>query len=147
MKKFAFALVFTFAMVGYVLADDFNVTISKYDKDKNTITYTKNAFGGKGGKKGGKKGADQPAPEPVTMTVSKTVKVFKADVSKDDDGKAVYKDGEEVKSGLTDDVFTKMDEKGVTAHIYVADDGADKGNVTKILLTPFKGGKKKGGGN
>ena len=47
MKKFAFALVCTFAVVGYVVADEFNGLISKVEGDK--ITFQKKAgFGGGG---------------------------------------------------------------------------------------------------
>lgn len=146
MKKFAFAAVFTLAVVGYALAEEINVTITKVDADKNTITYVKKAGGGgKGGKGGKKKQDDQPAPEPVTASYAKTVKVNKGEVSKDDDGKMVYKAGDEIKSGLTDDTFTKIDEKGVNARITIADDGPDKGKITQILVVPAFGKKKKGG--
>jgi hypothetical protein len=150
MKKFAFAAVFTLAVVGYALAEEINVNITKVDSTKSTITYVKAPKGGGGKKGGGKKGggADQPAPEPVTVSYTAAVKIAKGDVSKDDDGKAVYKAGEVVKDGFKDDAFTKADEKGTTARITIADDGPDKGKVTQILLVKgFGGGGKKKGGN
>src|SRR5439155_25440969 len=48
MRRFALAAICTVAVVGYVLADDFNVTITKIDGD--TITATKAAKKGKKGK-------------------------------------------------------------------------------------------------
>jgi hypothetical protein len=150
MKKFAFAIVFTFAVVGYALAEEITCSITKVDTDKQTITYVKGGKGGFGGKKGGGKkgGADQPAPEPVTVSYAKTVKINKGEMKKDDDGtfKAIV--GDEVKDGFKDDAFTKADEKGVTARITIADDGPEKGKVTQILLVKgFGGGGKKKGGN
>ena len=56
MKKFVFAAICTFALAGFVLADEFGAVITKIDG--NTITYykTKAAAGGKKGGGGGKKG-------------------------------------------------------------------------------------------
>jgi hypothetical protein len=145
MKKFAFAIVFTFAVVGYALAEEISVNIMKFDTDKGTITYVKKAgFGG--GKKGGGKKADQPAPEPVTVSYTKAVKIAKGKFDPDNKGKFLV--DEEVKDGFKDEAFTKADpEKGTGAVITIADDGTDKGKVTQILLVKgFGGGKKKGGG-
>lgn len=143
MKKFAFAAVFTFAVVGYALAEEINVSITKVDSDKATITYVKKAgfgggFGGKGGK-GKKKQDDQPAPDPVTASYTATVKVAKGEIKKDEGGdfkKMTYTVGDEIKSGVKDDIFTKIDEKGVNARITIADDGPDKGKITQILVLP-----------
>jgi hypothetical protein len=130
MKKFAFAMVFTFAVVGYALAEDINVTIQKFDTGKGTITYVKK----------GKKG-DAPG-DPVTVSVAKSVKILKGKF--DMETKKMVA-GDEIKDGFKDDVFAKMSEKGVGATITVADDGADKGKVTQILVGGKKG--KGGGGN
>lgn len=146
MKKFAFAAVFAFAVVGYAMAEEINVSITKIDHDKGTITYVKSAFGGgfgggKGGGKGKKKQDDQPAPEPVTISFVKDVKIAKGMFKKDEGGdfkKGTYEAGEEIKSGLKDDIFTKADEKGVNARIKTADDGPDKGKVVQILVLQKK---------
>jgi hypothetical protein len=142
MKKFAFAAVFTLAVVGYALADEFNVAITKVDTDKGTITYVKKAgFGFGGGGKGGGKGkkGDQTPAEPVTVTVTKDVKIAKGKFKKDEGGdfkKMTYEDGEEIKSGFKDEIFTKADEKGVNARITISEEGDSKGKVTKILIIP-----------
>jgi hypothetical protein len=144
MKKFAFAAVLTVAAVSYALGEELTVVISKVDGDK--ITYKKGfAFGG--GKKGGKKKDAAPA-DPITSTVSSTVKVAKGVGKKSDDPDVkglVYSEGDAIKDGLKDDQFTKIDaEKGLFARITIADDGADKGKVTKILVIDApKFGKKK----
>jgi hypothetical protein len=139
MKKFAFAMVFTFAVAGYALAEEISCTIQKIDTDKGTITYVKKA-GGFGGGKGKKKNQDTPPADPVTVSVATNVKFFKGKF--DMEAKKMVA-GDEIKDGFKDDTFAKMTEKGVGATITVADDGPDKGKVTQIMVG---GGKKKGGG-
>jgi hypothetical protein len=128
MKKFAFAMVFTLAVAGYALAEEFTASIMKVDTAKGTITYQK--------KKKGEADGDA-----VTVSVAKTVKI--ANGKKDMENKGKFLVGDEIKDGLKDDMFTKAGDKGVNARITVADDGADKGKVTQILVV--KGGKKGGG--
>jgi hypothetical protein len=139
MKRFAFAMVFTFAVAGYALAEDITCAIQKVDTDKGTITYVKKAgfgFGGKGKGKGGGKKDETPA-DPVTVSVAKTVKIVKGKF--DMESKKLVA-GDEIKDGFKDDTFTKIGEKGVFATITVADDGPDKGKVTQVMVF---GGKKK----
>jgi hypothetical protein len=141
MKKFAFAMVFALAVAGYALAEEINVSITKVDTDKGTITYVKKAGFGGGGKGKGKKGNQDAAPaDPVTVSVTKTVKI--ANGKFDMEAKS-FTAGDEIKDGFKDDIFTKAGDKGVNARITIADDGADKGKVTQILITKF--GKKKDG--
>lgn len=129
MKKFLFAAVFTVAVVGLAMADEFNASIMSVDTAKGTITYQKK-------KKGMADG------DPVTISVAKGVKVAKGKADPDNKGKTLL--DEEIKDGLKADMFAKIDaEKGLNASIKTADDGADKGKVVQILLTQKKG--KKGG--
>jgi hypothetical protein len=127
MKKFAFAAVLGLAVVSYALAEDVAVLIGKVDGDK--ITY----------KKKGKKGED-PGPD-MTATVAANVKVVKGMFDKDA-GKLV--EGEAVTDGVKNQMFKDAGEKAVGATITIADDGADKGKITKIVVGGKGGGKKKG---
>jgi hypothetical protein len=144
MKKLGLAAVFTFVVASLALAEEINVSITKVDGDGGTITYVKNAGmfgGGKGGKKGGGKkgGGDQAAPEPVTVSVVKAVKIAKGIFKMDEGGdfkKSTYEVGEEIKSGFNDEIFAKANDKGVNARITIAEDGPDKGKVTRVLIIP-----------
>jgi hypothetical protein len=138
MKKFVFATFCVFAVVGYVVADEFLAVITKVDG--NNVSYFKAEAGGKGGKGGGGKGGGFGAKktgDEIKGTAAASVAV----------SKGVFADGEmkieDVKEGLKADTFKDIGDKGVTATITIADDGADKGKITKIVTKG--GGKKKGG--
>ena len=130
MRRFALAAICTIAVVGYVLADDFNVTITKIDGD--TITATKAAKGKGKGK--GKKGKG----EEVTLTATKDVMVFKGKL--DADTKKQVEDGDADKDGLKSTLLLSVDgklpDKGQNARVITNDDG----KVTRIIVG---GGKKK----
>jgi hypothetical protein len=128
MKKFALAVLFTVGMVGFVVADEFTAEITKIDGTK--VTYKKAMF-----VKGEKPKTDDKA---TTTEVSAKLAVVKGKFDKDA-GKVT--DGDAIEGGLKADAFKDVsDDKGVFATITVADDGADKGKITKIRLF---GGKKK----
>jgi hypothetical protein len=135
MKRFAFALFCTIALVGYVVGAEFTATITKVTKDgdKYTVDYTK---------------AKTKKMDEVKATLPATgAKVFKADVSKDADTmKNVYKDGAAIDKDLANEMFTadKIGDKGVQARIFT--DGKDKDEkIVKILILEPKKGKKGGG--
>jgi hypothetical protein len=137
MRKFAFAMVVVVVSFSYVMAEEFLGNITKVDGSK--ITYTK--FGGK---KGGKA-------DPMTADATKDVKVMKGEGNFDKDAmKFVVKEGDKIDKGLADDTFKNASDekgKGVLAQITIADDGDNKGKITKIVVLPGFGGKKgKGGG-
>jgi hypothetical protein len=137
MKKFVFATFCMFAVVGYVVADEFLAVITKVDG--SNVSYFKAEAGGKGGGgKGGGFGAKKTGDE-IKGTAAASVKVSKGIFDKDAGG---FKE-EDVKEGLKADAFKDIGDKGVTATITIADDGADKGKITKIVTKG--GGKKKGG--
>jgi hypothetical protein len=138
MKKFMLAAFCTVALVGYVAADEFLAVITKVDG--SNVSYFKaeaGKGGGKGGKKGGGGGGATKTGDEIKGTAASSVKVFKS--AKDDSGDVKEM---EVKEGLKADNFMNIGDKGVTATVTVADDGPDKGKITKIVT---KGGKKKGG--
>jgi hypothetical protein len=108
--------------IGFVVADEFNATITKVDGNK--ITYQKYQKVKKGEEK--KKDGD-----PVTIEVAKDAKIVKGTVTK---GKAEV--GDAIEGGLKSDVFTKAGEKGVAARITTSDDNK---SVTQVLvITPKK---------
>jgi len=89
MRKFALAAMCTFAVVGWVMADEFTLTITKISDDGTSVTGTKAGEKGKG--KGGK-GAKG---EEVTVKVASNVKVFKGKF--DMDTKGFVADGDDLK--------------------------------------------------
>jgi len=125
MKKFVIAALCSFALVGFVIADEFTATLTKVDGNKIEA-------------KKGKKGED---PTILKLDLAKNVKVAKGMFDMDT---KKWSPGEEIKDGLKSDTFTKIGDNGMQVRLTVADDGADKGKVTQILVTG-KGGKKKGG--
>jgi hypothetical protein len=145
MKKLALAAVCTLAVVGFVMADEFTASVTKIDGKNITYFKTKAPEGGAkkgGGKKGGGGFKMEKTGDAVTTAVSASVKVQKKafDMEK---GEMVVSD---VKEGLAADNFKMIDaDVGVNVTITVADDGADKGKITSIILGG-KGGGKKGGG-
>jgi hypothetical protein len=148
MKKFVFAAICTFTLAGFVLAEDITAVIVKVDG--KTVTYYKTkAAAGKGGKGGGGKGGGfgkaEKDGDPIKGTVIDKVAVLKG--AFDPDTKA-FKDGDAIEGGLTSDTFKNAsDDAPVTVTLTIADDGADKGKITKIVTKGGggKGGKKKGG--
>jgi hypothetical protein len=129
MKKFALAVVCTVALVGVVMADEFTAIITKVDATGNKVTYKKASF------KGGEKKVDDTA---TTTEVSKKVSVVKG---KFDMETKKMVDGDALEGGLKAEMLSSAaDDKPLFATIIVADDGADKGKVTKIRV--FAGKKK-----
>jgi hypothetical protein len=123
MKKFVLAAFCTVALVGLAMAEDLNVLITGIDKD-GKVSYIK-------GKKKGEDGTKE------TGMLAAKVKVAKG--VKGDDKK--YTAGDDIADGVKSDTFTKASaDAPVSAIITIADDGADKGKITQILV---KGGKKK----
>jgi hypothetical protein len=132
MKKFLCAAVCTFALVGFVMAEEFPALITKIDG--NTVTYYKTKVAE--GKKFGKGEKDGPE---MKATVADKAKIVKA---KFDAGEITA--GDDWENGLKNDLFAKMDpEKGVNVTLTISDKGADKGKITQIMA--FGGGGKKGG--
>ena len=127
MKRFVCAAILTVAAVGVAFADEFSVQIVKCDADKGCIEYKKVTGKGKDKK------VDDTA---VKIDLAKNCKIVKASFDKD---AMKLVDGDPIDKGLKDDVF--KNEKGTFGIIVVADDGADKGKVTKIRVFAF--GKKK----
>lgn len=144
MKKFAVAAVCTFALVGFVMADEFGANITKVDGSKITYFKTKAGMGkkGGGGKGGGKGfGGGMKDGDAITGDASASVKVVKGMFDMDNPG--TFKAGDPIEGGLKNDMFKSIDDaKGINCRITVADDGADKGKITQIMII---GGKKKGG--
>jgi len=124
MKKFVCAAVMTVVAVGVACADEFGAMIVKCDADKNCIEYKKITG----------KGKDKKVDETATKgELTKDCKILNAKI--DPDAKKLV-DGDPLEKGLKDDAF--KNEKGVFATITTADDGADKGKVTKIRVFVFK---------
>ena len=119
MKKLVLASICTLALVGFVLADEFQATITKVEG--NTVHYYK----------GGKKGAEKTEGKATaTGSVKVSKGVFDTDAKK-------MKAGDAIEGGLKSETFTKIDEKGVGATITTN----DKGEITDIVV----GGKGPGG--
>jgi len=145
MKKFVFAAVGVFALVGFVVADEFNVTVTKVEG--NTVFYKK--AGGGGGKKGGGAGAMEEKAD-----VTSDVKVLKGEVVAPDAppakkgagkkggaggkgaggfAKSDVKAGDPIEKGLKNDLFTKIEGAGVQARIITNADN----KITEIrAVTP-----------
>jgi hypothetical protein len=130
MKKFALAAICTVAMVGFAMADEFTALITKVDATGGKVTYKKVT---------GKTKDDQKIDDKATTTdVAKTLTVVKGKF--DMDTKKMV-DGDAIEGGLKAETLSAAsDDKGVRATIVIADDGADKGKITKIRMF---GGKKK----
>jgi hypothetical protein len=93
MKKFAIAALLTFALVGWVMAEEFNLQISKVSDDGTNVTGFK-AKGGKGKGFGGGFGGF-PKGEEVTVKIAPGVQVHKGKF--DPDEMAFVKDGDDLK--------------------------------------------------
>jgi hypothetical protein len=112
--------------VGITLAEEFRAVITKVDGDK--VTFAKTKFD-KDTKKL-EKGASE------TLPVADKVKVTKSKFDKDTK-KAVTED---LDKGLKNEMFSKIDEKGISAQI-VTD--ADNKKITEIRIGGGFGGFKK----
>ena len=135
MKRFVVASVCVFALVGVVLAEELQVTITgvKTDGNVTTISYVTKAKKGEEGKKG-------------TAVLATNAKVIKGMFNKDDQK---FVAGDAIEGGIKADMFKNATEekgKGVNARLTIADDGADKGKVTQVMVTGGGKGKKGGGG-
>jgi hypothetical protein len=130
MKKFAVAVVCAVVMVSFVVADEFTAVITKVDATGNKITYKK-VMG---------KGQDKKVDEKATTTeVSKKVMVVKGKFDMD---AMKLVDGDPVDGGLKAEALSAAsDDKQVFGQLVIAEDGDDKGKVTKIRIFAF--GKKK----
>jgi hypothetical protein len=96
MKKFVFAACFTFAFVGWVMADEFNLQITKISDNGTMVTGFKAKAGGKGGKGGkGGFGGGFGKGEEVTVKIASGVQVYKGKF--DTDSKSFVKDGDDLK--------------------------------------------------
>jgi len=120
-RKLVGAMVVLVLGITFVMADEFNATITKAGDGK--ITYQK--F-----KKAAKKGeAPEKDGDPVTIAVSKDAKIAKGMFNKDT---KKVEAGDKIEGGLTSETFTKIGEKGVPARITT---DADNKSVTQILVT------------
>jgi hypothetical protein len=132
LRKVVSAFVVLGLCVGFTLADEIRVFITKVDGDK--VTFQENLT--KGGGKGKGKGNVEKGPE-KTLPVTSTVKVLKGKYDKET---KKLEAGEAYEKGLKDDVFTKIDaEKGVQG-VIITD--SDNKNITEIRVGGGRGGKK-----
>jgi hypothetical protein len=148
MKKFVLAAFCTVSLVSFVVADEFTAMITKVDGNKISYFKTKaapanpNAAGGKkgGGFGGGFGGAGQIIDgDLMTTTSSASVKVVTKGAKKDD---GTFEDPVAIEGGLTNAQFKSV-KAGFTVTMTTADTGADKGNITQIMVG---GGFGKGAG-
>jgi hypothetical protein len=110
MKRFAIAALCVLGLVGFVMAEEFNMQISKINDD-GSVTGTKLAMGGKGkGGKGAFGGAK--AGEEVTVKLATGVKVYKGKF--DTDAKAFVKDGDDLGLAGLKSAFKDVDKVTVT---------------------------------
>jgi hypothetical protein len=125
-RKLVCAMFVMVVGISFVMADEFNATITKAGDGK--ITYQK--F-----KKAAKKGeAPEKDGDPVTINVAKDAKIVKGVINKDT---KKVEPGDKLEGGLANEAF--KGEKGVPARITT---DADNKNVTQIIVT---GKKKKDG--
>jgi hypothetical protein len=122
-RKMFCAMVVMFLGIGFVAAAELNGVITKVDGNKITFQeMTKAKKGAKSEKVGDAK----------VFTVAKDAKIVGSKFDKD--AKKTV-EGDEIKGGLTNEMFTKIGEAGVNATITYEGD-----TVSKILV---RGGKKK----
>jgi hypothetical protein len=112
MKRFAVAALCTLVLVGFVMAEEFNLQISKINDD-GSVTGTKQATPakGKGGKGGGGFGGFGKGEE-VTVKLASGVKVYKGKF--DTDSKAFVKDGDDLGLVGLKSAFKDVDKVSVT---------------------------------
>ena len=125
MRKFVCAAIFTLVAVTFVAAEEISVRIFKCDADKGCIEYKK--YVGKGKEK-------KLEDTVLKGDLAKDAKIVFGKKDPDDKKKTI--DGDAVEKGLKNDIFA--DEKGVAATLFTADDGGDKGKVTKIRVNAKK---------
>jgi hypothetical protein len=132
LRKVVSAFVVLALCVGFTLADEIRVFITKVDGDK--ITFQENLT--KGGGKGKGKGNVEKGPE-KTLSVTSSVKVVKGKFDKET---KKLEAGDAIENGLKNDMFTKIDaEKGVQATLIT---DSDNKNITEIRVGGGRGGKK-----
>jgi hypothetical protein len=112
MKRFVMAALCTLGLVGFVMAEEFNLQISKINDD-GSITGTKQAMAGKGkGKGGGGAGGGFGKGEEVTVKFASGVKVYKGKF--DTDAKAFVKEGDDLGLVGLKNAFKTADQVNVT---------------------------------
>jgi hypothetical protein len=110
MKRFALAALCTLGLVGFVMAEEYNLQISKINDD-GSVTGTKVAVGkAGGGNKGAKKGVGKG--EEVTVKFASGVKVYKGKF--DMDAKSFVKDGDDLGLVGLKNAFKDVDRAHVT---------------------------------
>jgi hypothetical protein len=110
----ALVVAFTFT---FAYSETFQAKVTKVEGNK--ITYQKGKFDFKAKK-------FETSGDPVTTEAIKDVEVVTAGFGKG-------KKGEPLEGGLTNEMFKNIDkEKGVVVTITTADDGDNKGKITKI---------------
>jgi len=124
-RKLVCAMVVMVVCIGFVMAEEFNCTITKVDGDKITYQKFKKAKKGQPAEKDG---------DPVTIGVAKDAKISKGMFDKD---AKKFVAGDAIEGGLKSETFTKIGEKGLPVRLTT---DADNKSVTVILVT---GGKKK----
>jgi hypothetical protein len=128
LRKVVSAFVVLALCVGFTLADEIRAVITKVDGDKITFAEVK---GGKGKGKGNFEKGD-----PKTLPVTSSVKVVKGKFDKETKKTEA---GEAIENGLKNEMFTKIDEKGLFATIIT---DTDNKNITEIRVGGGRGGKK-----
>jgi hypothetical protein len=114
MKRFAFAVICTFALVSVVIAEEFTAIVTKV-QGRDVTFFKVNSAGG-----------------PVTTTTSIDVKVNKAKFDKDTNRMVA---GDAIEGGLSADILKDIDqEKGMPMILTIADDGGNKGKITQIIV-------------
>jgi hypothetical protein len=121
MRKFVCAAIITLVAVSFVAAEEITVRIFKCDADKGCVMYKKTI-----------KGKVDPDDKGTVIDLTKNAKIVLGKKDPDVKGKSI--DGDEVKGGLKNEVFSDLGEKGVAAVLFTADDGGDKGKVTKLRV-------------
>ncbi|HYV34510.1 MAG TPA: hypothetical protein VE988_02330 [Gemmataceae bacterium] len=140
MKKFAFAAICVLGLVGFVMAEDINCTVTKIEG--NTVYYKK-AGGGKGG--GMEEKAELTSDAKVFKGTFTPTPVDPAAKKKGGGGKGEWKKGDALEGGVKNAAFTKIDEaKGGPFCQITIDDTSKK--VTMIVTTGEPKAKGKKGG-
>jgi hypothetical protein len=116
MKRFAIAAVLTFALVGWVMAEEFTLQISKISDDGTMVTgFKAKGGGGKGGggKFGGGFGGGFGAKgDEVTVKMAPGVQVYKGKF--DPDEMAFVKEGDNLKLAGLKDALKEVNPASVT---------------------------------
>jgi len=128
LRRFVLAATVMVCTFAFAYSETLNVRI--YSVDGNTVTYKKTKKDDTG-----KTVADG---DNIKGTAAADVVVEKAGIN----AKKKKTDATPLEGGLKNELFSKAGDKGVAATIEIADDGANKGKITKIST---KAGGKKGG--